>query len=212
MELESRRKAEILEAAALEFARAGFANTEVQVIADRLGIGKGTIYRYFPTKRELFLAAVDRGLTELCDAIDAIVEDPARDPLEQFRAAVHEYLAFFARRPELVELFIQERAEFRDHHTPLYFDTQDEKHKDERNLAFVRNLISQGRLRALVPEQFLAVVEDLLYGTIMSNHLSGRIPNPATQAEAILDILFHGVLTDAERSRQHAHPSEEPGA
>ena len=31
-----------------------------QALADRLGVGKGTIYRHFPSKRALFLAAADR--------------------------------------------------------------------------------------------------------------------------------------------------------
>src|SRR5699024_4707587 len=47
--LELRRRTEILDAAATQFARNGFAATDVQVIADQLGIGKGTVYRYFRT-------------------------------------------------------------------------------------------------------------------------------------------------------------------
>jgi AcrR family transcriptional regulator len=39
----------------------GFATADVQEIANKTGVGKGTIYRYFPSKEELFLAAVDHG-------------------------------------------------------------------------------------------------------------------------------------------------------
>jgi AcrR family transcriptional regulator len=41
--LEARRQAEILTAAAKAFAAHGFANTDVQAIADDLGIGKGLV-------------------------------------------------------------------------------------------------------------------------------------------------------------------------
>lgn len=46
----------ILREAAHEFARLGFDQANINVIAERAGIGKGTIYLYFENKRELFLA------------------------------------------------------------------------------------------------------------------------------------------------------------
>src|SRR3954470_17152778 len=116
-----RRRRGILGAAGVVFARHGYPNTDVQLVADRLGVGKGTVYRYFPTKEALFLAAVQRGLQELTAEMDAILLDPADDPVEQTRRAVRASLEFFARRPEMAELFIQERAAFRHHHRPLYF-------------------------------------------------------------------------------------------
>src|SRR5262249_57454593 len=52
-----RRREEILEAAARLFAEHGYSETDTQGLADLLQVGKGTLYRYFRTKRELFLAA-----------------------------------------------------------------------------------------------------------------------------------------------------------
>src|SRR5216684_8168380 len=46
----------ILHEAAREFARLGFDQANINVIAEQAGIGKGTIYLYFENKRELFLA------------------------------------------------------------------------------------------------------------------------------------------------------------
>ncbi len=46
----------ILRVAASEFARLGFDQANVNVIAEQAGIGKGTIYLYFENKRDLFLA------------------------------------------------------------------------------------------------------------------------------------------------------------
>lgn len=46
----------ILHEAAGEFARLGFEQANINVIAERAGIGKGTIYLYFSSKRELFIA------------------------------------------------------------------------------------------------------------------------------------------------------------
>ena len=46
----------ILRVAAREFARLGFDQANINLIAEQAGIGKGTIYLYFENKRELFLA------------------------------------------------------------------------------------------------------------------------------------------------------------
>lgn len=45
----------IIRVAAGEFARLGFDQANINVIAEQAGIGKGTIYLYFATKRDLFL-------------------------------------------------------------------------------------------------------------------------------------------------------------
>jgi AcrR family transcriptional regulator len=46
----------IIREAANEFARLGFEQANINIIAEQAGIGKGTIYLYFENKRELFLA------------------------------------------------------------------------------------------------------------------------------------------------------------
>ena len=45
-----------LREAASEFARLGFEQTSINTIAERAGMGKGTIYLYFPSKRDLFIS------------------------------------------------------------------------------------------------------------------------------------------------------------
>jgi AcrR family transcriptional regulator len=49
-------RARIIAVAASEFARLGFDQANINVIAERAEIGKGTIYLYFENKRDLFLA------------------------------------------------------------------------------------------------------------------------------------------------------------
>ena len=79
-DLELRRKAQILDTAARVFATYGFANTQVQTIATHVGVGNGTVFRYFETKEKLFLAAVERGLKELSAEMDRVFELPV-DPM-----------------------------------------------------------------------------------------------------------------------------------
>lgn len=196
-----RRRAEILDAAAALFAEHGFANVQVQAVADKLGVGNGTVYRYFPTKEALFLAAVERGLTELDEEMTAIVGDPAAEPIAQVVSAIRAYLRFFHRRPEMAELFVQERAAFPKHHRPLYFTVKDGDEKDCQHKALFGRLVAAGLVRPVPVERFFNVIGDLLYGTILTNLLTGRPADPDTQAADVLDVIFHGILTDGGRAR-----------
>ena len=199
-DLKTRREAEILAVAATLFSELGFANTQIQTIADRLKLSHGTIYSYFPTKEKLFLATVERGLAELTAIMDAVFAS-GQSPLVELRRAIRAYLQFFHDRPEMAELFIQERAAFPHHHRPLYFSNQDEteraKHDD-----FFRRMTEAGMLRPIPQERLMAVIADLLYGTILTNLLSGRPVDVETQTADVFDVIGFGILSVAERKRQ----------
>lgn len=190
------RRAQILDAAVKLFARRGYADTDTQLLIERLGIGKGTLYRYFPSKRELFLAAVDRVMCRLREEIDTHA-NPVADPLERIAEAIRTYLAFFAEHPDYVELLIQERAQFKDRPTPTYF--QHRAANVERWRDLYRGLIAEGRIRAMPVERITDVLSDLVYGTMFTNYFTGRHKPVSEQAEAILDVVFRGILSDGER-------------
>jgi AcrR family transcriptional regulator len=199
--LQARRREEILDTAGRLFAERGFPQTDLQVVADQLGVGKGTLYRYFPSKRELFLAVVERGMERLKEQVDAAAE-AVEDPLDRIGAALRAYLAFFDANPELVELFIQERAEFKDRAQPTYFDQKDSQKDKERWYELMRQLIAEGRVRPFAVEQMCEVIGDLLFGTIITNHFARRTTPYEQQAQAVMDLVFHGILTAAELKRR----------
>src|SRR5215831_8763673 len=89
-ELWQRRREEILDAAATLFAQRGYSDTDTQVLADTLGVGKGTLYRYFPSKRELFLAAVDRVMRRLRERVESNIA-VCDDPLDKIENAIRAY-------------------------------------------------------------------------------------------------------------------------
>src|SRR5215472_492278 len=57
-------RGKLLAAAAEEFARAGFERANIDAISLAAGYSKGTIYNYFPSKDELFLAVVQEALAQ----------------------------------------------------------------------------------------------------------------------------------------------------
>ncbi|MFA5863993.1 MAG: TetR/AcrR family transcriptional regulator [Phycisphaerae bacterium] len=196
--LRSRRREEILEAATSIFARRGYSKTDLQVVADMLGVGKGTIYRYFPSKRALFLAAADWGMNQLHEQVEKDILDIA-DPLERIEKSIYSYLLFFDSHPQIVELLIQERAEFKDRKKPTYFEHRDERVKQWRELT--QNLIAEGRMRDIPVDQIMDVVGNLLYGTMFTNFFVGRVKSCRQQVSEILDVVFKGVLSEKARKQ-----------
>jgi AcrR family transcriptional regulator len=187
----ARRREQILDAAVHLFAEHGYTDTDMQLLADTLQIGKGTLYRYFPSKQDLFLAAVDRIVRRLRERTLAAI-DGVEDPLERIKRAIHAYLAFFAERPHSVELLIQERAQFKDRKKPTYFAYRDVWVQGWRDL--YRTLIAEGRVRDVPVERITDIVHDLLYGVIFTNYFTGPRKPADEQARDVTDIVFHGIL------------------
>jgi AcrR family transcriptional regulator len=199
--LRDRRCDEILQAATGLFAKHGYASATTEMLVDKLGVGKGTIYRYFSNKRELFLATCDRLMHQLLDAIEAAAEQ-VEDPLDKIAQAIRRYLSFFAEHPEFVELLVQERAQLKDQQRPTYFEHMEADRETHRE--FFRQLIAQGRVRDVDVDRINDVLSDLVYGTMFTNYFTGRRRSPADQANDILEIVFNGILSPAERDRRMA--------
>ncbi len=196
--LRAQRREEILASAARVFAARGYQGTDMQALADEAGVAKGTVYLYFASKEELFLAAVDQGVKQMKAYIDAAIAG-ITDPLEWTGTAIRAYLGFFKDHPEQVDLWIQERAEFRDRKQPTYFVNREAR--KTQWLALLRQMIAEGRVRNVPVERIDNVLGDLVYGTMFTNHFSGRHRPLDEQANDILDIMFHGILSEKERRR-----------
>lgn len=198
--LKARREEEILSVAARVFAEHGYRQTDVQIVADKLGIGKGTVYRYFPTKEDLFFSAVDAGMRALLKCVDDAVLGE-EDPVNHIGQAVRAYLGFFDKQPELVELLIIERAEFPDREKGTYFAYKE--HNESRWRNFIESAIESGVIRDMPVDSIMNVMGDTLYGAIFTNHFSGRKMPFEKQAHNMLEIIFRGILSDNHREFQN---------
>lgn len=83
-ELVERRRTEIIEAAYEVFSSRGYATAGIADIAERLGIGHGTFYRYFKNKRDILDQVVDYGVERIMDALTLETAEPATT-LDEFR-------------------------------------------------------------------------------------------------------------------------------
>lgn len=189
----------IVDAAARLFARHGYAECEMEQVAAELKVAKGTLYLYFPGKAELFCACVDQGMREMQTAIREAAEGTS-EPFLKISRAIRGYLEFFDTHPHYVELLIQERANFKNRKRPSYFEHRDANRGPWR--ALYRELIAQGRMRGDLPvERILDTMGNLVYGTMFTNFFAGRSVSIAEQHQALLEIVFRGILTDTEREQ-----------
>lgn len=88
------RCSEILDAARSVFSKSSFAEVTVDEIAAAAGLAKATVYQYFPSKQDIYLAALRAGGQELLErtksAMDAV--EGTKPKLEAFVRTRLEYL------------------------------------------------------------------------------------------------------------------------
>jgi AcrR family transcriptional regulator len=87
------RRAEILAAAIPLFARDGFANVTNGQIAEAAGLAPSALYRYYPAKVDILVAACLQAAGLLAQAVDRSLQD-ATDPREAVVALAATYVAY----------------------------------------------------------------------------------------------------------------------
>jgi AcrR family transcriptional regulator len=73
------RRDALIDAAVVEFAHGGLDGTPVDRVARRVGVAQPYVFSLFPSKRELFVAAVERGFERVTETFRRAAEefDPA---------------------------------------------------------------------------------------------------------------------------------------
>jgi AcrR family transcriptional regulator len=98
------QRGRILEAARLVFFRDGFMAANLDEVAERAGVAKGTLYRYFENKADLYVAV----LTENGAAFERKMRetlDPALSPAEQVRRISGFYFRHWMDHPAYFQIF-----------------------------------------------------------------------------------------------------------
>jgi AcrR family transcriptional regulator len=178
------------------FAQHGYHGTDMGLVAEAIQCGKGALYRCFPSKEELFLAAVDLGLRRLREAVDASTA-LAACPREQVARAISTCLNFFDANPEFAELLIQGCAEFPDRMRRTWLT-----HRDAalvRWQEFYRGPTAQDGARPMPAERSFEVVSALVCGAVFGGGLTESGRGPESWMQDALDVVFNGILSDAAK-------------
>ena len=94
----------VLDAAAEEFAAGGFAAANINVIAANAGVSVGSIYKYFGSKENCFLAVLEEGFGELELALSSAMKAD-RAPLEKIEAVLRLIPEHSRRKKSIIRLY-----------------------------------------------------------------------------------------------------------
>lgn len=159
-----RRREEILEAAERVFAEKGYHEAGIADIAGPLGLGHGTVYRYFKNKHDIALHLFDRLMARF--AAIGLAEDPAAaNTLDEYRAQVlriaRGWLDLAEQHPMLVRFFHEQTG-----------------------------VVDMDRLASIV-EGYVAITEQFLKNGVAKRFLRAQLDTRVT-AEVLVAIIFEG--------------------
>jgi AcrR family transcriptional regulator len=104
----------MIAAAVTLFARSGFNGVTTKEIAQCANVSDGNIFRYFPTKRDLFLSAFESELNKLSNSVeDLALITNAKDSQTALRAVFELVAGAMVKQPELVRLLHFSALEFK---------------------------------------------------------------------------------------------------
>nr|WP_314443496.1 TetR/AcrR family transcriptional regulator [uncultured Sphingomonas sp.] len=102
-EAHDEKRAEIIEHCAALFDKVGYHNTSMQMLADEVGLGKPTLYHYFPSKISILYAIHDTHIRAL---LNGLREAAQQSPVDALRAACIGILRQIASHPGYVRAFM----------------------------------------------------------------------------------------------------------
>jgi AcrR family transcriptional regulator len=185
---EQRRQA-ILEAARTVFARQGYAATGVEDIAEQAGIGKGTLYLYFPSKEQIYLAALLEEARRLdSDSREAMAV--AASWQDKLRAFVEVRLRYFDEHQDFMRIYMTEFRTMCLLGKPVHSELHRLTERCEAQLAqMFAAAAARGEMRDIDPELAALTVSDLIRG-LMERRLR-HLGRPVGQSDTdfALDLV-----------------------
>ena len=186
------KRKSILEAAFLLFSRKGYSQTSIEELAREAGIGKGTVYSYFQTKRDIVRAFCEDELEFTRGELTANTnpDTPLKDQLMIFFMAEFKHLS---RNREFGRLYLQETVFPREHHSDK--DREMQNRYFELLFPIYRRAQEQGELRQDLELLHIAGHFYALYLLLVSCWFSGMIPTEETREamSTMLDQTLEGL-------------------
>lgn len=173
----------MLEAAARLFGSHRFHEVRMEDVAAEAGVGKGTIYRYFEDKDELYLSLLARAGEQLSERIRASAE-AAKSPIAKLEGLVAASIEFFEEQPHVFDLIQRGDAQ-------RGVDSPWQKTRDEAK-ELVEAILSEDELHVADP----ATVTLILLGGLRAVLRFGKRPHSKEMAKQIVRAVLFGATTD----------------
>jgi AcrR family transcriptional regulator len=186
------RCSEILDAARKVFSKRSFRDVTVDDIAGAAGIAKATIYQYFPSKQEIYMAALRQGAAELIERTSRQMETAQgiRGKLEAFVRVRLDYME------EHREFFALYHAEFGNLTHPAGFN------RELRNLyrkqlefleAVLREAVKRDEISPVAVETLATTLYEATRGLMLRRMLGWSDTSVENDVTALVEILWKGI-------------------
>lgn len=186
----ARNRGLLLAAAAEEFAERGL-DASVADIARRAGVGKGTVFRHFPTKDDLIAAIVMDRITLLAD------EGARLSDATDAGAALLEFLTLAARQRQQLDLSVLREA---DKPNPEVVRAQ------ARLFQVIHALVDRARDHGAVRSDVTGT--DVVLLMCAPNEVTRYLPGaPPDLWRRYLAIIFDGLRPDGAHPLPHPPPT-----
>lgn len=150
------RRCEIMQAAERLFTSRQYHEITLDDVVQEARVGKGTVYRYFESKDDLFFQTATRGFDDLCSELDA--STPPEGPFqEQLLAVCRQISAFFLKRRQWMRMVQAEDGRMHWESEPIRSRWLEERHKLVGAVATtLQRGMAGGEVRRDVPVEVLA--------------------------------------------------------
>lgn len=182
-----KRRQRILLAASSLFARRPYQEVQMDDVAHLAGTGKATVYRYFPSKEELYLEAFDQALAVLEDAI-AVASDSGGSPIAALEAMLRALVETLAEQLPSLRVLGGDDSHLAERGRQVF--RRRAAHIADRLRQVIEQGIERGEFRAMdteiVPRMLISMVRGALVAAPRNSN--GRA------LDAVLDMALKGGL------------------
>jgi AcrR family transcriptional regulator len=186
----SLRAERILDAAADLLQRWGYKRLTMDDVAAAAGIGKGTIYLHWRTRKALFQAVLNREVSRLIADLRAAVEHDPHEALPHHLARTY-YLKIM-QRPLVLAVFTMDREVLG---RLWQHEHQREPHVAELRVEFVQLLQDRGLMRQDISAQDAAYLfRTLILGYLLAQPFLGNAPPDRERKADLLALTVQGTL------------------
>lgn len=198
------RRQEILDKAREMFSQRSYYAVSLEEISRALGMGKSTMYHYFPTKEKLFTEVLKQNVQELYEDVCAKV-DSARSFQEKVFFLVQGVLQHFENHRETFLLLMRERLDFLN-----LGQVREQLHTTfrpeyDRFIDHFREMINQAAQSGEVINVEPTVILASIFGTITTAALAIIIHEPQRKLTDVIDDCYQVIIQGTTpRSRLHA--------
>jgi AcrR family transcriptional regulator len=190
----------ILDAALGQLAESGYAGAAMHAVARRAGIGTGTLYRYFPSKAELFAEVFRRGAAREMVILEDAARDDGRPAAERVGAAVEAFARRALAAPGRAHAIIAEPVDPGVEEERLAFRRAFRDHLG----AILDAGVAAGELRAHDTETTAAAIVGAV-GEALVGPLSPRGSGGDAMIASLVDFCIRAL--PKEKTRDHVDPA-----